>query len=985
MRGARALCSGCVALLLAVALLFPAAAAGQSLTTGSLEGIVRDEAGIPLGRAVVQVSNITTGVGFTITTPRSGRFRAGLLAPGEYSLLIEQFGYHPLELRGVVVPAGERVFVEPVLREAGGGAVQRMVVNAPRAVGGTASATWLLSPLGGWLPRDQGVLSDLAITDSRIGTRGEAAGLPARYTRRVVDGIPLAPLPTGAAWASVDAAYPFAVLSDGESMVGTPDVEWPGSAGGLIAAQTVSGGRTRLGGMADFGSDALGGATDGAGYTSYRFGGQASLEIKPDTASVFFGVEAARADDPLAAMWPATATDIAAIAANRGIDVSHYLEDSSLRRERIAAFGRLDYRLGDEHQLTVRANWSEIPRLDLGRIGDAALAPSMKAREIVGGAKLASRVGDANVNELNVGFHSGSAERVQEPEGIGDAAAVRTVILDPGVAFGAESLPDPDVSRWKLYLRDTFFLSAGAHLIKLGGSVEMDKFDASYQHRRRGEFTFTSINAFQTGQGMFRQLSGNPLLLDHTMREFRLYAQDAWALAPGFEVTLGLRYARLSLDDTNYITSARWQALTGLTNALSTDKFGWVEPHAALQWRPAPSWIVRAGVEVEGHTFDTGALVELLGDRDILDARVGTSNFGNYPDLPPGTSAPTIGRTLTMLGPKFEPARSTRALVQASGAIGPVTLQLGFLRSRTELLPRRRDLNLADEGLGTDQHGRPLFGALRKQGGILLAEPGGNRRFSDLDRVWGIEAIGTSEYTGFTIGLEHRPTDMFGMFASYTRSSTTDDWVGGGSFDPDAQLSPFTATPMAATWDESTADLDVPNRFVIGGMISMPGRLRPTISALYRRQSGYPFTAGFRDGVDANGDGSAVNDPAFIDRAIAGSIVDRFDCLSQRAGQFAERNGCRGPDLDALDARLSLDFSFTGVNARLVIDALNLVASDAGRIDNALYLVDPASPLIVDQNTGNVQIPLLPNPSFGEVLIHHEPQRLIRIGLRVSR
>lgn len=975
-----------------VALLLAAGASGtaaQSLTTGVLEGVVRDMTGVPVARASVRLTHVPSGLSHTFITPRSGRFQRGLLVPGEYSVLVEQLGYHPLQLNGVIVPPGERVVISAELSAATTGAVQTMVRNLPPpASGGTVSAEWLLSPMGGWLPHDAGDLSDLTVTDSRFGPGGETAALPARYTRRVVDGIPLTPLPTGAAWAAVDAAFPVPSLSLAETMVATLDVERPATAGGLIGVQMGRAGRGRLSGTADFGSDALGGSTDGTGHTNYRIGGQASISIKPDTAAVVFGVEAWRSDEPFAAAWPTGAAAVIEAAENRyGLDLSGFGQQGSLRRERVAGYGRLDYRVSDEHQLTVRANWAELPRVDLApNVRDASLSPSLKARQVLASATVASRFGDAYVNEFNAGLELANAERVDAPEGWLDSELVRTVIVDPGVTFGHDSGESPKVDQWKAHFRETFFVHAAQHLLKMGVSVELGQFEVNYQQGLRGEYTFADAAAFTAGRGAFRQIEGIFPANAFAIREFRIYVQDAWALAPGMELTAGVRYARLNLEDSGLLASPRWFELSGLHNPVAKRKFGWFEPQAALQWRPAgSSWVVRAGVEVEGHDFDPGALVELFGDYDIHRARVGIGIFPAYPGAPNPQAAPVTGRTLTMFGPDFHPARSTRVLGQVSGAIGPVTVQVGAVLSRTELLPRRRDLNLPEGDLGTDQHGRPIFGGLRKQGGVLVAEPGTNRRFQEMDRVWALEATGTSEYTGVTIGIEHRPIGPVGLFASYTRSSATDDWVGGGSSDPAMQLSPFPASGLGESWDESTADLDVPNRLVVGALLSLPGRVQPTISALYRRQSGYPFTAGYRNGVDANADGSGFNDPAFVDRAVAGGLIDSWSCLRENQGSFAERNGCRGPDTQALDARLSLDLAFTGMRARLVLDALNLITADGGIVDRALYLVNPATDLVVDPATGRVTVPLLPNPGFGEVLIGHEPERILRIGLRVSQ
>ena len=68
----------------------------------------------------------------------------------------------------------------------------------------------------------------------------------------------------------------------------------------------------------------------------------------------------------------------------------------------------------------------------------------------------------------------------------------------------------------------------------------------------------------------------------------------------------------------------------------------------------------------------------------------------------------------------------------------------------------------------------------------------------------------------------------------------------------------------------------------------------------------------------------------------------------------------------------------------LVVDAVNLIATEDGVIDRALYLVDPAASLIVSPDGRNYTVPLVANPDFGKLLSRFTPQRFLRLGLRVG-
>jgi hypothetical protein len=204
---------------------------------------------------------------------------------------------------------------------------------------------------------------------------------------------------------------------------------------------------------------------------------------------------------------------------------------------------------------------------------------------------------------------------------------------------------------------------------------------------------------------------------------------------------------------------------------------------------------------------------------------------------------------------------------------------------------------------------------------------------------------------------------------------------------PDAQLSPFPDSLNGIEWEEGTSDFDVPRRIVFGAELNLSAF---TLGAFLGARSGRPFTPGFRDGVDANGDGSWRNDPAFVDDRVTGvsDLFSEWDCLRTQAGTFAERNSCRGPSLRTLDLRLALaPFRLgpgPGVPIELVVDAMDLLDSEYADVDRAVYLVDPAGTLTRDPATGTYAVPLIANENFGTPIRRYGRGRYLRIGIRVN-
>ena len=139
-----------------------------------------------------------------------------------------------------------------------------------------------------------------------------------------------------------------------------------------------------------------------------------------------------------------------------------------------------------------------------------------------------------------------------------------------------------------------------------------------------------------------------------------------------------------------------------------------------------------------------------------------------------------------------------------------------------------------------------------------------------------------------------------------------------------------------------------------------------------RFRSGLPFTPGFRDGVDANGDGSWGNDPAFITDTVAGAaeVIAANRCLRGQVGRFAERNSCRAPAVAGVDARLAIRlFNVLEAPVEMVVDGLDLLTTDDGVVDRAVYLVDPGRSLARSGNVVNVRVssvaPLALAPQVG--------------------
>ncbi len=96
----------------------------QDYVTGSFEGEVKDSVtGSPIAGATVRIINLETGVPVAKQTDASGRFRQGLLPPGDYSITIARQGYVTQILQRSLPALRPTVVLPPVPMVAEGTAV----------------------------------------------------------------------------------------------------------------------------------------------------------------------------------------------------------------------------------------------------------------------------------------------------------------------------------------------------------------------------------------------------------------------------------------------------------------------------------------------------------------------------------------------------------------------------------------------------------------------------------------------------------------------------------------------------------------------------------------------------------------------------------------------------------------------------------------------------------------------------------------------
>ena len=957
---------GALALLAAMSL--PQELHAQSTVHGALAGIVVDGAGRPVHDAEVRISDRVSGAARRLNTGRDGAFLFGLLSPATYDLAVEALGFRPVRYLGVTVVAGTTPTIRIALKTEAPPVVRIDTVRAPGAR--AAPLSWLQARGYSDLVGGRRLASDAALL-STIADEESVEGLPWRFADLMVDGARLGALNAPGDPGSLTTALALPMRGLSEVRVGGMgyDIEAGGSGVGLNVLSL------RGGGISSFRGATFGGNSDiGAAIV---LGGA----IQRDTAHAVVGIDYQRSAVTRPAWFladDAEGTRIVDIARDSfATNLDAYRLETPRLEERSSGFGRLDWQLGDRYAISMRAAGSRLVVSDPPLLGGTATGFGSWQ--------------EANAAQLSLDVLSRVTPRVSAEirlsGDVSDMSSNRpsvapTAFVGRGVTVGAapaepsrEQLTAPRVSamaHWNL----------GVHRLKFGVVASTSRQESQGTAGALGSFAFGDTQDFAAGQGSWRGLAGNANSGNFSLSEASAFAQDAWTVSDGFAVTLGVRVDNQKVAAGDIELNSDWLAQTGLDNTAVSAARTRVAPRIGFRWvlGDTRAWVLEGGAGVYNGLPDRRDIGEALALDRGVEVRSAVGTLGSWPAAPNTLVAPSRGRTITVIGPGLEGPRTRRFTFGVLREIGDWNAYVKGGYRQTDFLSRRRDLNLPASASGADQYGRPLYGALQQLGTLVAAVPGSNRRFADFDAVTAIEMTGYSEFWNVTAGLERVVEQGLSLGLHYTYSRTQDNLAAG-----QRTLAPLQVGIDGGEWSDGRADTDAPHRVIAAAEWSPNQVLR--IGAIFRLRSGTPYTAGFRDGVDANGDGVAGNDPAFVDASLPGmdALLAANACLRNAVGTFAERNSCSGEISHRLDLRAAFRVAnLTGGPLDLVIDAMDVLAGATGRVDGALNLVDRTGTLAVGPG-GVTTVPLMVNPNFGALLADRSPGILFRVGLRIGR
>jgi hypothetical protein len=964
----------------------------QTLTTGSISGVVTDLQGGVLPGATVTAVHTPTGTSYEAVTDAEGRYNIVNVRVGPYDITVNMSGFRSETSQGIPVKLGEQATLDMKL--------QLATVTETVEVRGTSllidpsragAADSLSKDAIESLPTISRSLVDMARTSAYFNPIGlnedplavSVAGRNNRYNNVQIDGAvnnDLFGLAASGTPGGQTETQPISLdaIQELQLVVSPYDVRQGGFSGGGINAITRSGSNTFRGTGYFFGrnQDLVGegiSETPIAEFKQQQYGASLGGPVAQNTAFFFGNVDFDRRDNPSGISVNTTGQQFGrSDEVNRFINIlrNNYGYDPGGTDEFIRAitsdkfFVRGDFNLSSRHQLTARHNYNDSLN-DIGRpsvtsyyMPDAFYQITNKTNSTV--VQLNSTFGTL-VNEARFTYQRIRDRRGGQPDEDRPFPFVQVNLSSGTIRAGRENFSTANELDQDVYeITNDLTWLRGNHTFTFGTHNEFFDFRNLFIRDSFGNYTFDNLDFFEQGLAQSYSysfsLTGDPRqAAEFGVRQFGFYAGDQWRPSNRATVTLGIR-----ADIPTFPDRPTRNPLTETAVGLRTD-----EVPSGVQWSPRAGFNyalsddgreqVRGGLGLFAGRTPYVWLSNQYGNTGIEFQRISVAR-GNgsqrIPFSPDVDNQPTnIGSAATneidLIDPDYSyPSlfRGNLAYDRALGVLGLVGTA-EFLYSKNVQDIKYQNLNLRQTGTRPD--GRPVF--------ARDVVPG----ISDL-----IYLTNTDQGDAWSVAFKVERPFRNGFFAnvSYLYGESTSILDG-------------TSSQAASNWGNvyvpgdpnnpplTRSNFDPGHRITASASyaVPMPGGLSATASMFYSGQSGRPWSANYA--FDYNGDARGTNDLLYIPASAteAGYVytngtyddllafVNAEQCLADYIGQIHERNACRSPWQNTLDFKLNLGIPVKRTRIELtwdILNLINLVDSDSGVLRyanfNDLLVVRPS-------------------------------------------
>ena len=994
-----------LAAVLCVLLIGGTPTAAQTLTTGSVGGVVTDQQGGVLPGATVTAVHTPTGTGYEGVTDAEGRFNILNVRVGPYDLKVVMSGFREELLKAVDVRLGENTSVTFKL-------IVATITETVDVVGDTSlidltragAADRVGKDTIEALPTISRSLTDMARVSPYFNPIGlnedplsiSVAGRNNRYNNVQIDGAvnnDVFGLAASGTPGGQTETQPISLdaIQELQLVVSPYDVRQGGFSGGGINAITKSGSNRFNGTGYYYGrnQDFVGDGVSRTGIAQFKhqqYGASVGGPIVKNKAFFFGNGDFDRRDNPSGLSVSSTGQTFGHEAEiDRFISIlqNQYGYNPGGKEEFIRTvnsnkfFGRADFNLSQNHQLVTRHNFNDSLN-DIGRpTASLYILPDnfyrIKNDTNSSVVQLNSTMGSA-VNEARFTLQRIRDRRAGQPFEDGTFPNV-TVDLEPSgqVRAGRENFSTANELDQDVYeLSDDFTWLRGNHTLTVGTKNEFFKFRNLFIRNAFGTYRFDSLDLFEQGLAQSYDhdfsLTGDPLQpARFKVRQYGFYIGDQWRVASNFTLTSGLRADIPTFPDKPTHNPTVEQLL-----GRNTD-----EAPSGILWSPRVGFNyslseanreqIRGGIGVFAGRTPYVWLSNQYGSTGMEFQRL-SETFGATKRLPfvpdPSNQPKTIGgvaaNEINLIDPDYKYPSLMRMNLAYDRELGIAGLvgSAEFLYSQNINDVKYQNLNITPSG------------ATRIPDGRLVFQRPVNSQFTNV-----IDLTNSDQGDAWTIAfkLERPFRNRFYANVSYLYGESTSILDG-------------TSSQAASNWQNvynpgdinnpllTRSNFDPGHRITMSGSyeLPMPGGLSGRLAVYYSGQSGRPWSANFNG--DVNNDGTTTNDLLYIPTATDQIVytngtygdllayVNAEECLAKFIGKIHERNACRSPWMNTLDMKFNLGLPVGRARVEFtwdVLNVLNLIDADWGVLKypnfNDLLIVRPVIPAGTNQINYNLQ------------------------------
>lgn len=917
--------------------------------SASIEGTVADANGAVVQGASVNIKNSETGLERNVTTDGEGRFAASVLPVGNYQVTVAASGFAQTTAEArltvgqttpvniLVAPQGAAVTVDVT-------ADGEILDTEETAAGSTINERAISD-----LPIRGRNYTEFVQLSPGVVQEGDRSGLVISGQRSInsnvaVDGADFNDSLQGNQRGGSEAVFNFPQTAIREFQVvrSGATAEVGRTNAGFVNAVTKSGTNETRGEVFYFNRNDKLSSPDAFGFdgnnNQNQFGGSIGGALKKDRAFYFFGIEQNLLKIPYYVDFTETAGTVlpSQLAALEGEQIS--------TNDPTALFGRLDFNLNQNNTLNFQYTYSRLTGENFGAYDEGLTrtdrANAFKRSQNSNGLKssLVSVFSPNIVNEFRAQWATDN--RVQESNLAGPEFRISGI-----GRFGSENSHPRDFNTTRWQVSDNVSWNAGAHRLKFGTDVNINRFSARRIPAFQGIWRFDNVQTY---------LNNIPRRYEQTVvlqpenstargytKEYALFITDKIKFTKDFTLTAGLRW-----EGQDNPTPPNPNQAFPQTARIPDDWNQW-QPRLGASWDVGGKGdtVIRFSSGIYTARTPSTLFIRPFVENGLVSqyVRIDERSGGNCRTSPTATNCilrrnpdGTIGSNFVIALPNvlttapalyvtpsrqrifgfeesFKNPRSFQGSVTVEQKLGDdFVASIGYIRSSTWNLQRRLDRNLAPPVL--DQYGYPNY-----------TNPRSDQR---VGRVSINESSAHSDYNALTVSLRRRFANRFQTEANYTFAGNRDDDSNERNFDKETTLYVFDLKREAAYSKQ-----DVRHNFNLSGLVDLGYGF--TLSGILITRTGFPYTPVLDD--DYNGDGNTDNDRAII------------------GGTVAPRNSLRQPNFFNLDMRLLKGFNF-GEKYKL---ALSAEVFNVTRAKNKGYGPDAVSEACTANTAAGTSAPVL--------------------------